>query len=176
MPASGFPVAIMLFAIAFSLFDSPPNILLKRYFRPSLWIGFLLFSWGALTLGFAGVQNYATVVVLRFLIGVFEAGAGPAVCYLISGWYRKEERGLRIALYIASTAFAGAFGGCVAYGAGHLNGVAGLQVHTLTHKAVRGVIAEALMMKMLPVGLSLAVYHRRYRNDTRGGTRCLDST
>lgn len=52
---------------------------MKHYVRPSLWLAILLFCWGALTIGFAGVQNYATVVVLRFLIGVFEAGFFPGM-------------------------------------------------------------------------------------------------
>ena len=51
---------------------------MKRYVRPSLWLGFLLFGWGVLTVGFTGIQTYPQVVGLRFLIGVFE------VCCAIS--------------------------------------------------------------------------------------------
>jgi MFS family permease len=47
---------------------------MKRYVRPSVWLATLLGSWGVFTIGFAGVQNFATVTVLRFFIGVFEAG------------------------------------------------------------------------------------------------------
>lgn len=50
---------------------------MKHYVRPSLWLGFLLFAWGALTIGHAGVHTYASVVVIRFFIGVFEAGFFP---------------------------------------------------------------------------------------------------
>lgn len=42
-----------------------------------MWLGFLLFAWGALTIGFAGVKNPATIISLRFLIGAFEAGFFP---------------------------------------------------------------------------------------------------
>ena len=41
-------------------------------------------------------------------------------------WYRAEERSLRIALVLASATLAGAFGGAIAFGVGHLNGVNGL--------------------------------------------------
>lgn len=37
-----------------------------------------------MTIGTAGVQNYATVVVLRFLVGTFEAGFFPGIVYLIT--------------------------------------------------------------------------------------------
>ena len=57
-----------------ALFEVPSNYVMKHWVRPSLWLAFLLFAWGALTIGTAGVHNYATVVVLRFLVGVFEAG------------------------------------------------------------------------------------------------------
>jgi MFS family permease len=63
-----------------ALFEVPSNYVMKHWVRPSLWLAILLFCWGALTIGFAGVHNYATVVVLRFLIGVFEAGFFPGTC------------------------------------------------------------------------------------------------
>jgi MFS family permease len=77
MTTTDYAVAISLFSVAYTLFEVPSNWIMKRYVRPSLWLGTLLFGWGVVTIGFSGVQNYATVVVLRFLIGVFEAGFFP---------------------------------------------------------------------------------------------------
>lgn len=42
-------------------------------------------------------------------------------------WYPVEERSVRIAFVLASATAAGAFGGCIAYGVGHMNGVGGLE-------------------------------------------------
>jgi hypothetical protein len=47
--------------------------------------------------------------------------------YLITIWYRHDERAVRIALVIAFCNLAGAFGGAIAYGIGHINGAAGLE-------------------------------------------------
>lgn len=47
--------------------------------------------------------------------------------YYITFWYRVEERSIRIAFVLASATAAGAFGGCIAYGVGHLNRHAGLE-------------------------------------------------
>lgn len=77
LTANGYALTVTLFSLAYAIFEVPSNYVMKHYVRPSLWLGFLLFAWGALTIGFAGVQNYATVVVLRFLIGAFEAGFFP---------------------------------------------------------------------------------------------------
>jgi len=63
--------------VAYAIFEVPSNFVMKHYIRPSRWLGILLFAWGALTIGFAGVQNSATIIALRFLIGVFEAGFFP---------------------------------------------------------------------------------------------------
>jgi hypothetical protein len=83
-----------------------------------------------LTLAFAFVSSYSAVLGLRFVIGVFEAGFFPGdyrfdigthslgadanhksgIIYLITFWYRQEERSLRIAFVTASATLAGAFG------------------------------------------------------------------
>ena len=77
MTTTKYAVAISLFSVAYTLFEVPSNWIMKRYVRPSWWLGFLLFGWGVTTIGFSGVQNYGEVVGLRFLIGVFEAGFFP---------------------------------------------------------------------------------------------------
>ncbi|PSN63696.1 MFS transporter [Corynespora cassiicola Philippines] len=127
LTANGYALTVTLFSLAYAIFEVPSNYVMKHYVRPSLWLGFLLFAWGALTIGFAGVQNYATVVVLRFLIGAFEAGFFPGIVYFITIWYRFNERAVRIAIVIAFCNLAGAFGGAIAFGVGHINGAAGLE-------------------------------------------------
>ncbi|KAI3058776.1 hypothetical protein CBS147353_10669 [Aspergillus niger] len=124
---AGYSVTLTLFAIAYSLFDIPSNWVLKRYARPSYWLGALVLCWGAVTLSFARVDNVATVVALRVLVGIFEAGFFPGMVYLITFWYRQGERSIRIAFVLATSTLAGAVGGCIAYGVGFMNGTGGLE-------------------------------------------------
>jgi MFS family permease len=49
------------------------------------------------------------------------------IVYFITIWYRYNERAVRIALVIAFCNLAGAFGGAIAFGVGHINGAAGLE-------------------------------------------------
>jgi MFS family permease len=63
----------MIFLVAYGIFEVPSNYFLKK-FTPSKWISLLMFSWGALTIGLGGSGNFATVTVLRFFLGAFEAG------------------------------------------------------------------------------------------------------
>jgi MFS family permease len=63
----------MAFLVAYAVFEVPSNYFLKKT-SPSTWIAFLMFTWGSLTIGLGGSQNFATVTALRFLLGTFEAG------------------------------------------------------------------------------------------------------
>lgn len=85
-----------------------------------------MLSWGATTMGLGGAHNYAQVTGLRFLLGVMEAGLFPGFVYYLTFWYRTSERSMRVALILASATLAGAFGGAIAYGVGHMNGAHGL--------------------------------------------------
>ncbi|KAL1303064.1 hypothetical protein AAFC00_006510 [Neodothiora populina] len=127
MNASDFSITVTLFSISYFLFEIPSNWVLKRYVRPSIWLAALMGGWGILTLGFAFVKSYVPVVVVRFFIGVFEAGFFPGMIYVVTFWYREEERAMRIAVISASGSLAGAFGGSIAYGVSHMNGKAGLK-------------------------------------------------
>ncbi|KAJ6578538.1 permease of the major facilitator superfamily [Mycena capillaripes] len=125
MTSYQYTIALMVFLIAYALFDVPSNYLLKTL-RPSRWIAFLVLSCGILTIGIAGTKSYAAVSVVRFLLGTFEAGLFPGLVYYLSFWYRTEERSLRIAFILASSTLAGAFGGAIAFGVGHMNQTHGL--------------------------------------------------
>ncbi|KAH6657539.1 major facilitator superfamily transporter [Truncatella angustata] len=115
-----FNIALMIFLIGYFSFEIPSNILLKRL-RPSRWIAFLMMSWGAITIGLGATKNFSQVTGVRFLLGASEAGLFPGLVYYLTFWYRANERSLRVALILASATLAGAFGGAIAYGIGHIN-------------------------------------------------------
>ncbi|KAE8133727.1 major facilitator superfamily domain-containing protein [Aspergillus pseudotamarii] len=121
-----FTLTLMVFLIAYALFEVPSNYFLKKL-RPSKWIAFLMLGWGASTMGLGGAHNYAQVTGIRFLLGVMEAGLFPGLVYYLTFWYRNSERSMRVALILASATLAGAFGGAIAYGVGHMN-----QTHDLS--------------------------------------------
>ncbi|KAJ6161293.1 hypothetical protein N7470_004689 [Penicillium chermesinum] len=125
MTSYQYTIALMVFLIAYALFEVPSNYFLKRL-NPSRWIAFLMLSWGAITMGLGGAHTFAQVTGIRFLLGVMEAGLFPGFVYYLTFWYRNSERSIRVALILASATLAGAFGGAIAYGVGHMNGAQGL--------------------------------------------------
>ncbi|KAI9060267.1 MFS general substrate transporter [Trametes sanguinea] len=93
-------IALMVFFIAYALFETPENYLLKKY-TPSRWLAFLMFMWGAMIMIIAACKSFAALVAMRFLLGVFEAGLFPGIVYCLTFWYKPNERAVRIALIVA---------------------------------------------------------------------------
>ncbi|KAK5114844.1 hypothetical protein LTR62_002001 [Meristemomyces frigidus] len=129
----------------------PSNYMLKRM-KPSRWIAFLMFSWGTITMGLGGVHNFAAVAVVRFLLGVFEAGLFPGLVYYLTFWYRTDERSIRVALILASATLAGAFGGAIAFGVGHMNQTGGLSAWRWLFilEGIPSVLSSILVFFLLP--------------------------
>lgn len=112
MTAYQYTIALMVFLIAYGLFEVPSNYFLKRL-SPSKWIAFLMFSWSVMTMGLGGVKNYGGVVALRFLLGVFEAGLFPGLVYYLSkcGFLNlKVSRVDKITKHFGIAPMSGAFG------------------------------------------------------------------
>ncbi|KAK0196369.1 major facilitator superfamily domain-containing protein [Armillaria mellea] len=108
-----FLITLMVFLIPYALLAAPSSYMLK-HFSPPCWLAFCALGWGAIDIGIAASQNYATLVALR-------TGLFPGIIYLLTFWYHVEERPVRITTITAALALGGALSGFIAYGAGHLN-------------------------------------------------------
>ena len=98
-----------LFFIGYFLFEIPSNLFLNR-FGASRWFARILVSWGIVTIALAYTQNPTMFYVLRFLLGVCEAGFFPGVLYLLTLWFPKDYRGRMIGLFMIFSALANAIG------------------------------------------------------------------
>jgi ACS family tartrate transporter-like MFS transporter len=65
-----------IFFIGYFLFEVPSNVMLNKY-GARVWIARILISWGVLAALSAFVQNATQLYILRFLLGVAEAGFFP---------------------------------------------------------------------------------------------------
>jgi MFS family permease len=119
-------VALLVFFVGYVLGEVPSNMILVRV-KPSLYLPILMFTWGGISMCLAACNSYITLSIVRFFLGVVEAGFAPGILFLLSSWYRKNELATRFALYYTASAFSGALGGLLA-GAitGNLNGKGGI--------------------------------------------------
>lgn len=71
------------------------------------------------------VHNYAGLMAVRFFLGLSEAGLFPGIGYFLSCWYRRDEFGIRMAIFFSGAALAGSFGGLLAAAIALMDGVGG---------------------------------------------------
>src|SRR3954470_19761924 len=70
-----------LFFIGYFLFEVPSNVLLEKV-GARVWFARIMISWGAVTIALAFTTSAAMFYVLRFLLGMCEAGFFPGVLYV----------------------------------------------------------------------------------------------
>ncbi|KAJ5779146.1 Major facilitator superfamily domain general substrate transporter [Penicillium paradoxum] len=105
---------LTIFYISYTVFEF--QALMWKIIKPHQWAAFVVFSWGLVASCQAAVTNWQGMMALRFLMGVFEAGFGPGVPYLLSFFYRRHELGLRCGLFLSAAPLANTFAGALAYG------------------------------------------------------------
>jgi len=99
-----------LFFIGYALFEVPSNLLLQRV-GARIWLTRIMFTWGLVATAMAFVQNETHFYVLRFLLGVAEAGFFPGVIYYFTRWLPGVERGKAIAIFLSGSAVASLISG-----------------------------------------------------------------
>jgi MFS transporter, ACS family, tartrate transporter len=90
-----------IFYLGYVLFEVPSNILLSR-FGARKWIARILITWGIAVVISTWVQNVNQMYVMRFLLGVAEAGFYPGVLLYLTFWFPQKEYAKNTAFFIAA--------------------------------------------------------------------------
>ena len=80
-----------LFYLAYALFEVPSNLILVRV-GARRWLARIMISWGVIAGGMMFVQTPLQFYILRFLLGMAEAGFFPGVLYYLSHWFPRAQR------------------------------------------------------------------------------------
>ena len=83
-------------------------------------------TWGLISASLMFVRTPAAFYVLRFLLGVAEAGFFPGVIYYLSLWYPTVHRARAIAAFMTAVPVTGLIGGPLSGALLELNGLHGL--------------------------------------------------
>ncbi|KAL1594694.1 hypothetical protein SLS59_008744 [Nothophoma quercina] len=110
-----YSLLILLFYIPNGLCDLPLNMLTKKWSGRVMLPG-LMVGWGAMALVQCAAKNFAGLLVIRLLLGAFEAGFFAGVVFYLTLFYTRGELGFRIALFFGSALLAGAFSGLISFG------------------------------------------------------------
>lgn len=90
-----------IFFIGYFLFEVPSNILLQR-FGSRVWISRILITWGIVSVATAFAQGATHLYIIRFLLGIAEAGFFPGIILYLNSWFRKKELATTIAMFMTA--------------------------------------------------------------------------
>lgn len=114
-----------IFFIGYVIFEVPSNLILHRV-GARMWIARIMVTWGLVSAAMMFVQSVTVFYVLRFLLGVAEAGFFPGMLFYLTKWFPARERARAVALFMTATAVAGLIGGPVSGALLQMHGVGGL--------------------------------------------------
>ncbi|MGA7106485.1 MAG: MFS transporter [Terracidiphilus sp.] len=90
-----------LFFIGYAVCEVPSNLLLLR-FGPRRWLARIMLTWGLLAMSMMLVHTPIEFYVLRFLLGMAEAGFFPGVIYYLMLWFPAHMRARAVSrFYVA---------------------------------------------------------------------------
>ena len=126
----GFTASILgfgagIFFLGYFLFEVPSNIILHKV-GARIWIARVMVTWGIIAGGMAFVESSTSFYVMRFLLGVAEAGFFPGIILYLSYWFPARNRAGVIALFMAAAPIATAIGSPISAALLEMHGIMGL--------------------------------------------------
>jgi D-galactonate transporter len=102
-----------IFFIGYFLFEVPSNLLLEKIGARRT-LARITILWGLTSMAMAYVSSPMSFYILRFLLGVFEAGFFPGVVLYLTYWFPAAQRARINGMFMTSFAIAGVVGGPIA--------------------------------------------------------------
>ena len=99
-----------VFFIGYFLFEVPSNIIMHKV-GARVWIGRIMITWAILSASMVFVSSPTVFYVLRFFLGVAEAGFFPGIVLYLTYWFPAQRRSRMNALFMIGIPFAGVVGG-----------------------------------------------------------------
>ena len=118
-----------LFFVGYFLFEIPSNLLLHRI-GARIWIARIMVVWGLIAMAMMFIHSTTMFYVMRFSLGVAEAGFFPGVILYLTYWFPARDRARTVALFATGGVVAGIIGSPASgaiLGLDRLAGLAGWQ-------------------------------------------------
>jgi D-galactonate transporter len=147
-----------VFFIGYFLFEVPSNLILERV-GARIWIARIMILWGMLSSATMFVTSASTFYLLRFTLGVAEAGFFPGIILYLTYWYTRKHRARMVAGFMTAITLSGVVGGPVSgYILSRMSGVSGLAGWQWLYllEGLPSVVVGFLVLWLLPDGPSKA--------------------
>jgi ACS family tartrate transporter-like MFS transporter len=115
-----------IFFLGYFAFEVPSTVILHKV-GARFWIGRVMITWGMVSIATAFTRGPISFYVLRFLLGLAEAGFFPGIILYLSYWFPANHRSAVTAMFMAAAPAAGLLGSPVSGALMQLNGLLGLR-------------------------------------------------
>ena len=109
LTASMYGLGVGMFYISYIIFEIPSNIIMTKV-GARVWIARIMITWGIVSAGMSLVQTPTQLYVMRFLLGMAEAGFTPGIIYYISCWFPKSNRARAMSFFYMGSVMASIIG------------------------------------------------------------------
>lgn len=99
LTAAAFGGVAGIFFIAYFFFEIPSNLALNR-FGARIWISRIMLTWGIISGAQAFVADEFSFYVVRFLLGIAEAGFFPGIIFYMTLWFPASYRARVVGLFM----------------------------------------------------------------------------
>ena len=140
-----------IFFVGYCLFEIPSNLVLMRV-GARRWLARIMLTWGLVVVGTAWVSGLKSLYMMRFLLGVAEAGLLPGLFYYLGTWIPASHRGLGLSVLMSTAALSNVIGGPLATGIMELDGWLGFRGWQLVFivEGVPTVLVAVAVLALLP--------------------------
>jgi MFS transporter, ACS family, tartrate transporter len=115
-----------IFFLGYFAFEVPSTVILHKV-GARFWIARVLVTWGLVSVGMAFIRGPVSFYVLRFLLGLAEAGFFPGIILYLSYWFPSRYRSGVTAIFMAAAPIAGAIGSPISGALMQMNGLLALR-------------------------------------------------
>jgi MFS transporter, ACS family, tartrate transporter len=122
---SGFGLAAGMFYVGYLIAEIPSNVLLER-FGGRKWFARILVTFGIITLATVFVWNDVSLIVVRVMLGIGEAGLYPGMLLFLGYWFSERRRGSQWLIFQLALPFSLAVGALVSSSLLNLDGLLGI--------------------------------------------------
>jgi len=144
MSAADYGFAVGTFYWAYFLFEVPSNVIMEKV-GARIWIARIMVTWGIFATATAFVTGTTSFAVVRFLLGVGEAGFFPGLILYFTYWFPARHHARIVSSFLVGLPVAVAVGAPISTGLMSLDGLFGLRGWQLMY------IAEGLPTIVLGV-------------------------
>jgi MFS family permease len=109
-----YSLIVLLFFITYVALQPPATVVLRKL-GPRIFLPSIVVIWGSVMIGFGFVKEWHSLLPLRLLLGIFEAGFFPGSAYLLSCWYQRFELQKRNTVFFLIGMLSSAFSGILGY-------------------------------------------------------------